>query len=200
MDTIERTIERIEPLDEEAMKKAKDRQDNLTKPIGSLGLLEDLSVKLAGITRNPMPRIDSKVIITMAGDHGIVESGIGIYPQDVTAQMVYNFLSGGAAINVLARHVGAKVIVVDMGVKSDIRPPPESRQDFIVKKIGHGTRNMEKEPAMTRKQAIRSIEAGIEIFEEIYKRGCDVVGTGDMGIGNTSPSTAITAVFTGLPV
>jgi len=196
MGKLERTIEQIEPLDEEAMKLARERQEQLTKPAGSLGVLEDISIQIAGITKSPMPAIDRKYIITMAGDHGILESGIAIWPQEVTMQMVYNFLSGGAAINVLARHVGADIVVVDMGVKGEFEPHPK----LIIKKIGHGTNNMERGPAMTREQAIASIEAGIDVFERVYANGCDIVGTGDMGLGNTSPSSAMTAVFTGLPI
>jgi len=196
MGKLERTIERIGPLDEDAMQQARERQEELTKPPGSLGVLEDISIQIAGITKDPTPTIDRKYIITMAGDHGIVESGIGIFPQEVTMQMVYNFLSGGAAINVLARHVGADIVVVDMGVKGELEPHPK----LIIKKIDYGTNNMEKGPAMTREQAIASIEAGIDVFEQVYANGCDIVGTGDMGIGNTSPSSAMTAVFTGLPI
>ena len=132
----------------------------------------------------------------MAADHGVVSEGVSAFPKEVTPQMVYNFLKGGAAINVLARHTGVKVIVVDMGVAVDL----ESHPGLIVKKIGYGTKNMAEGPAMSREEAIASIEGGIEIFEAEYAKGIDIVGTGDMGIGNTTPSAAIAAVITGKSV
>ncbi len=186
------TIERIKALDEHAMKIARERQDNLTKPRRSLGSLEDLSIKIAGITGNPTPRIKDKVIITMAGDHGVAEEGVSAFPKEVTAQMIFNFLSGGAGINVLARHVGARVVVVDMGVAVDIKD-----EMLVNKKIAYGTANMAKRPAMRYEDALRSIDAGIDVLELEIKKGMDIVGVGDMGIGNTTPSSAIAAVITG---
>jgi nicotinate-nucleotide--dimethylbenzimidazole phosphoribosyltransferase len=193
---LKETISEIKSLDEEAMRLAKERQDTLTKPRGSLGRLEELSIRVAGIQGNPMPRINDKVVVTMAGDHGVVEEGVSAYPQEVTPQMVYNFLRGGAGINVLARHVGARVIVVDMGVAEDIE---SLGGDFRDKKINRGTRNFTKGPAMTREEAVRSIEAGIEVVEEELRKGIDILATGDMGIGNTTPSSAIAAAITGKP-
>jgi nicotinate-nucleotide--dimethylbenzimidazole phosphoribosyltransferase len=178
------------------MRQAQARQDNLTKPQGSLGLLEELSVKVAGIQGLARPRISDKVIITMAGDHGVAAEGVSLFPQEVTAQMVYNFLRGGAAINVLARHVGARVVVVDLGVATELEPHPE----LLAKKVAYGTKNMAQGPAMSREEAIQSIEAGIEIVKSELSRGMDIVGTGDMGIGNTTPSSAIVAALTGAPV
>ncbi len=195
MGKLESTIENIGNLVEEAMKEAKKRQDSLTKPLESLGVLEDLSIKVAGITGNPLPEIKHKVIITMAGDHGVVREGVTAYPQEVTPQMVYNFVGGGAGINVLARHMGARVVVVDMGVAADIENP-----EVVDRKIGYGTGSMAKGPAMSREEAIQSIEAGIAVFESELERGLDIVGVGDMGIGNTTPSSAITAVMTGASV
>jgi len=189
-------VSQIEPLDIDAIKIAKERQDSLTKPKESMGILEDLSVRIAGITGTPHPKIEKKVIITMGGDHGVVEEGVSVYPKEVTTQMVLNFLSGGAGINVLARHIGARVVVVDMGVAADINPHP----DLIVRKIAYGTKNMTEGPAMTREEAEKSIEAGIEIFEEELTNGIDIAGTGDMGIGNTTPSSAIAAAITGKEV
>lgn len=189
-------VSQIEPLDKNAMKIAKERQDFLTKPRESLGILEDLSVKIAGITGNPRPKIEEKVIITLAGDHGVVEEGVSAYPKEVTPQMVLNFLGGGAGINVLARHIGARVAVADIGVAVDLNPHP----DLIVRKIAYGTKNMTKGSAMTREEAEKSIEAGIEIFEEELRKGLSIVGTGDMGIGNTTPSSAIVAAITGKEV
>jgi nicotinate-nucleotide--dimethylbenzimidazole phosphoribosyltransferase len=196
MDKLQNTISRIEPLDQEAMRQAQARQDNLTKPQGSLGLLEELSVKVAGIQGTARPKIRDKVIVTIAGDHGVVAEGVSLYPQEVTAQMVYNFLRGGAGINALARHVGARVVVVDMGVATDLEPHPE----LLTKKVAYGTKNMAQEPAMSREEAIQAIETGIEIVESELSQGMDIVGTGDMGIGNTTPSSAIAAALTGAPV
>ena len=190
------TIDRIKPLDEGAMAEARKRQDNLTKPKGSLGQLESLSIQMAGIKRDPRPRIVHKVIFTLAGDHGVTREGVSAYPSEVTPQMVYNFLRGGAGINVLARLVGARVVVADFGVASKI----ERHRDLIDKKVAMGTQNMTKGPAMSREDAIRSIEAGIELVEEELARGIDILGTGDMGIGNTTPSSAITAALTGADV
>lgn len=189
---MKKTTGRIRALDETAMRIARERQDTLTKPPSSLGTLEEISIQIAGITSNPTPRIKNKVIITMAGDHGVTEAGVSAYPNEITGQMIYNFLSGGAAINVLARHVGARVVVVDMGVAADIES-----ETLVDKKIGYGTANMINGPAMTYEDAVRSIEAGIEVLELEVEKGMDIVGVGDMGIGNTTPSSAIAAVITG---
>jgi nicotinate-nucleotide--dimethylbenzimidazole phosphoribosyltransferase len=193
MDKISKTLKNIGKLNDGSMEKAAEYLDNLTKPQGSLGVLEDIAKKIAGITGNERPSLKNKVIFTFAADHGVTDEGVSAFPKDVTAQMVYNFMRGGAAINVIARHVGAKVIVADLGVASDLKNDGK----LIIKKISYGTKNMGKGQAMTRDEALRSIEAGIEIFEDELKNGIDVVGTGDMGIGNTTASTAIAAVFTG---
>ncbi|MDO8473261.1 MAG: nicotinate-nucleotide--dimethylbenzimidazole phosphoribosyltransferase [Dehalococcoidia bacterium] len=193
MGLLEDRISRIGALDEGAMQAARLRQDKLTKPQGSLGKLEELSIKIAGITGKAQPRIERKVIITMAGDHGVAEAGVSLYPQEVTVQMVQNFLTGGAGINVLSRLIGARVTVVDMGVKTDI----DGGKGLVREKIGRATRNMIEGPAMTARQARDSVEAGIRIFEAELEKGLDIVGTGDMGIGNTTPSSAICAAMTG---
>lgn len=190
-------MKKIPALDVHAMKIAEERQDNLTKIKGSLGVLEDLSIKIAGITGNSSPEIKDKVIITMAGDHGVTEEGVSAYPSEVTAQMVYNFLNGGAAINVLARHVGARHVLVDMGVAANMDLTNINTGVFVDNKIAYGTANMAKEPAMAYEDAKRSIEAGMEIIEHEAERGMDIVGMGDMGIGNTTASSAIVAVLTG---
>ncbi len=190
------TIEKIKPLDKGAMAEARSRQDMLTKPQGSLGRLEELSIKLAGIQGKALPQIRHKAVITMVGDHGVVAEGIGNWPQEVTAQMVYNFLSGGAGINVLARQIGARVVVVDMGVAAELEASP----GLISKKIAPGTQNMCLGPAMTMEQATRAIESGIEVAATELAKGLDIVGTGDMGIGNTTASSAICATITGEPV
>jgi nicotinate-nucleotide--dimethylbenzimidazole phosphoribosyltransferase len=194
--TIKNLIQKIQPLDEMAMRKASQRQDILTKPHGSLGRLEDLSIQVAGITGKSTPRLEHKVVVVMAGDHGVVAEGVSAYPQEVTPQMVLNFLNGGAAINVLARHAGARVVVVDMGVASYMPGSPS----LIVHKIGYGTGNIARGPAMSREQAVRAVEAGANVVQEQIAAGLDVLATGDMGIGNTTPSAAIAAALTGLPV
>jgi nicotinate-nucleotide--dimethylbenzimidazole phosphoribosyltransferase len=188
-------ISMIAPLDKRAMASARARQDTLTKPRGSLGRLEELSIQLAGIQGKPIPHIKHKAIVTMAGDHGVVAEGISAYPREVTAQMVANFLSGGAGINIIARQVGARIIIVDMGVAS--RLEPDSR--LLSRKIAPGTRNMAQGPAMSQEEAIKAIETGIDIVTSEIARGLDIVGTGDMGIGNTTASSAICAVMTGKP-
>ena len=188
---IDETISRIFPLDEVAMGEARARQDTLTKPMGSLGRLEELSVLLAGIFGEPIPKIQRKAVILAAADHGVVAEGVSAFPQDVTPQMVLNFLGGGAAINVLARHAGASIVILDAGVASDLEPHPVLRSV----KIGRGTANMALGPAMTRQQAIQSIETGIETANEQIAEGADLIACGDMGIGNTTSSSAITAVI-----
>ena len=190
---IQHTIEMIKPLDEEAMAKAQARQDTLTKPQGSLGRLEELSIQLAGIQGKPIPQIKHKAIITMAGDHGIVAEGVTLFPQEVTTQMVANFLRGRAGINVIARQVGARIVVVDMGVATELKPNPQ----LLSRKIGFGTQNMSLGPAMSAEQAVKAIETGIELVAAEAVKGLDIVGTGDMGIGNTTASSAICAVMTG---
>ena len=168
----------------------------LTKPQGSLGRLEELSVQLAGIQGKPLPRIKNKAIVVMAGDHGVVAEKIGNWPQEVTTQMVYNFLGGGAGINVIARQIGARVIVVDMGVATELTSNPQ----LISRKIDSGTKNMALGPAMTAEQAVKSIETGIELVSDEVSKGLDILGTGDMGIGNTTASSAVFAAITGKPV
>ncbi|MGD9118823.1 MAG: nicotinate-nucleotide--dimethylbenzimidazole phosphoribosyltransferase [Dehalococcoidia bacterium] len=195
-DIITRTIGKIESLDRDAMAAARARQEELTKPAGSLGVLEELSVQLAGIQGKSIPRIKNKTMIIMAGDHGVVIENIGNWPQEVTAQMVANIINGGAGINVIARQVGAGTIMVDMGVATDLNNSPE----LLIKKVAYGTANMTAGPAMTEEQAEKAVETGIELAENEAARGADIIGTGDMGIGNTTPSSAICAVLTGRTV
>jgi len=190
------TVKMIKPLDKGAMEGARSRQDTLTKPLGSLGRLEELSIKLAGIQGKAIPQIRHKVIFTMAGDHGVVAEGVSAYPREVTAQMIYNFLRGGAGINVLAHQVGARVVIVDMGVAAELEPHPR----LVSRKVAPGTQDMLSRPAMTPLQAVRAIESGIELVGSEVAKGLDIVGTGDMGIGNTTASSAICAVMTGRAV
>ncbi len=193
--SLQNLISTIQPLDEAAMQAARNRQDDLTKPRGSLGQLETISIKIAGITGETRPRITHKVVTTMAGDHGVVAEGVSAYPSEVTPQMVMNFVFGGAAINVLAKHVGARVVIVDMGVASKLDHPA-----VVSKKIGPGTQNFATGPAMSREQAIQAIEAGAAVVTAELEKGLDILATGDMGIGNTTPSAAIAAVITGRSV
>jgi nicotinate-nucleotide--dimethylbenzimidazole phosphoribosyltransferase len=190
------TLVKIKPLDEAAMAAARTRQEQLTKPAGSLGVLEEISIRIAGIQGKAKPQIQNKAMITMAGDHGVVDEKIGNWPREVTAQMVENFLHGGAGINVLSRLAGARIVFVDMGIASDMKPNPQ----LIVKKVDYGTKNIAKGPAMTGEQATKAIEAGIEVVEDEVKKGLDIVGTGDMGIGNTTASSAIFAALSGKSV
>ena len=187
----------IPPIDKQAAKQAQARQNRLTKPPGSLGRLEEISIQLAGMKADPMPEVSRKAVIVMAADHGVALEGVSAFPVEVTKQMVLNFLHGGAAINVLARQAGAATHIVDIGVASDFDP---SLPGLWRRKIAHGTRNMAKEPAMTRVQAEQALACGMEVLAEIAEKGLDVIATGDMGIGNTTSSAAIVAVMAGLPV
>jgi nicotinate-nucleotide--dimethylbenzimidazole phosphoribosyltransferase len=187
---------RITPLDASTMQLAKLRQDQLTKPTGSLGRLEELAIQVAGITGSavpPLPR--DKAVIVMAADHGVAEESVSAYPQAVTAQMVMNFLRGGAGINVLARAAGARVVVVDVGVASELPPHPELR----ICRLGPGTRNFAHAAAMSRTQAEAAIDMGASILEREVERGLDLVATGDMGIANTTAASAVVAALTGSP-
>jgi nicotinate-nucleotide--dimethylbenzimidazole phosphoribosyltransferase len=197
--TREQLMERLEgigPLDDEAMRAARARQEQLTKPQGSLGQLEELVIRLAGMTGKPRPRFARKAVFVFAADHGVAAQGVSAYPQAVTAQMVLNFLAGGAAINVLARRVGARVIVADLGVASELPAHPE----LLMYRIGPGTRSFHAGPAMSTQEALSAITAGIEIVEAEIVKGLDLVATGEMGIGNTTSASAIVAAITGRPV
>jgi len=192
LDTI---LKEIKPLDSSAMAAAQSRQNSLTKPHGSLGRLEELSIQIAGIKGESAPKLEHKSIIIMAADHGVAAETVSLYPQEVTRQMVLNFLKGGAAINVLAGQIGARVIVIDMGVKGGFQPLP----GLLCKMIDFGTQNITQGPAMTRQQAIDAIEAGIQTVEAEMAKRVDIIGTGDMGIGNTTASSAIFAALSGRP-
>ena len=198
MSLLERTIQRIFPQDSASREMAKARLEQLALPYWSLGDLMDLAMDLAGMTRSMAPPVARKAIVTMAGDHGVVAEGVSKFPQEVTPQMVYNFVNGGAGINALARQVGAEVFVVDMGVAADLNDLAKAGK-IINKKVGLGTDNIARGPAMSQAMARRAIESGIDIAGDLATR-FDVIGTGDMGIGNTTPSTAIAAVLTGVDV
>jgi len=180
---------------------AQERLDHLTKPQGSLGRLEDFAKQLVAIRETPTPDLDKKVIFTFAGDHGVADEGVSAFPKAVTQQMVMNFVNGGAGINVLARHAGADVVVVDIGVDHDFSGAGSgSGAPLQIKKVVRGTKNMRKGPAMTREEAQQCIQVGMELAEEYVRRGYTMFGTGEMGIANTTPSSAITAVLTGKTV
>jgi nicotinate-nucleotide--dimethylbenzimidazole phosphoribosyltransferase len=195
LDIIQDTLKSIQPVSPIRLKGAQAHLDSLTKPPGSLGLLEDLAKKYAAIRDTDHPSINKKSVIIFAADHGVTEEGISAYPAEVTPQMVQNFLDGGAAINVLARQQNAEVLVVDIGVNHRFAPHP----DLLDRKIAFGTRNMAKEPAMTRTQAEESITIGIQMAAELADKGVDLLATGEMGIGNTTASSAIFSVLSGLP-
>jgi nicotinate-nucleotide--dimethylbenzimidazole phosphoribosyltransferase len=192
--TLDATLSNIHPVNAEKLAAIQDRLNRQAKPQGSLGRLEEFARRFVAITGRDS--VQKKVVFTFAGDHGVTEEGVSAFPREVTPQMVFNFVEGGAAINALARHVGAEVIVVDMGVDYEFKP----MNGLLLKKIGRGTANFVKGPAMSRQEAIRCLETGIELAASCRDAGIDLVGTGDMGIGNTTPSAAIAAVFTGLSV
>ena len=186
-------LTRIEPVDLHAQRSASLRQERLTKPPGSLGRLEELSIQLAGIFRTEQPTPHGKTVIVAAADHGVVAQGVTGYPQEVTTQMVLNFLAGGAAINAMARKAGVTVMVVDAGLAT---PLPE-HPDLRVVGTGHGTADITQGPAMSREQAEQCVSAGIGLALEAAESGSTIIGAGEMGIGNTTSSSAITAALTG---
>jgi nicotinate-nucleotide--dimethylbenzimidazole phosphoribosyltransferase len=192
------TVKGIEPASGEWRQKAGEHIDKLTMPPRALGRLLDLAEQLAGIRRTIKPRVENKVVVTMAGDHGVVSEGVSAFPQEVTPQMVRNFVAGGAGINVIARVAGARVVVVDMGVAGDLGDLARAGR-ILSYRIAPGTRNMATGPAMSREQACAALEAGIDIVGVLAAEGLDLLGTGDMGIGNTAPSAAVLSAFAGLP-
>lgn len=168
------------------------RLDSLTKPKGSLGFLEEIAAKMAIMQRRVIPELPTrKAVYVFAADHGVVAEGVSAYPKDVTPEMVLNMLGGGAAINVLSRHVGAEVHLVDAGVDYDF----ENAADLIQMKVGHGTHNFAVEPAMSPDQAQQCIENGRAIARNAIEQGVELSAIGDMGIGNTTTATAVAAAF-----
>ena len=174
------------------MKDTQRRLDNLTKPPGSLGYLEELAVKVAGITKNIYPDLSKKSHIIMVGDHGVVKEGVSAFPQEVTKAMVKNFLNGGAAVNVLANQYNVEISIVDIGMKHSFKS-----KNLINENIKKGTENILQGSAMTTKEAIKSIEVGIKVAQKLIDNGTKILGTGEMGIGNTTPSSAVVSVVTG---
>lgn len=192
MELLKKTTEGIRPANEESMKAAAERLDKLAKPIGSLGKLESLAVKLAGITGKQNNRFDKKVTVIMAADNGVCEEGVSSCPQIVTTVQTLNFLKGVTGVCVLSKHAGADIRVVDIGVANDLEAP-----GLINRKIRKGTSNMAKGPAMSREEAVKAIETGIEMVTQLVSEGYSLFGTGEMGIGNTSTSSAIAMAFLG---
>lgn len=197
MKLLQETLQRIEPQDAEARRIAHARLEQLTMPHWALGRLMDVAEDLAGITRSQRPAVERRKVVVMAGDHGVTADGVSKYPQEVTVQMVHNFVNGGAGINALARVVGAEVIVVDVGVAGDLSALAQAGK-IVNKRVAPGTQSLLRGPAMTREQAVAALEAGIEVARELAG-DTDIFGTGDMGIGNTTPSSAIVACLTGAP-
>ncbi len=193
----ELTCNSVSAVSEDLLPAARHKMDNKTKPLGALGQLESLAIQMCLIQKSLSPRIDQKTLLVFAGDHGITAEGVSAFPAEVTAQMVQNFLSGGAAINILCRHHSIDMRIVDMGVKSDL----DSHPHLINKKIRRGTRNFASGPAMTKEEMVRALEAGMTgFFDEYSKNGMQILGLGEMGIGNTTSASAIISAATGMPV
>ncbi|WP_150265807.1 nicotinate-nucleotide--dimethylbenzimidazole phosphoribosyltransferase [Paenibacillus tepidiphilus] len=185
---------RIAPVDEQAMQRAEQRLGILTKPPGSLGRLEALAVRLAGISSTEQPLYGKRTVVVMAADHGVCSEGISAFPQEVTLQMAYNFLDGGAAVNVLARQAQAEVKLVDIGIDGELSHP-----ELIAAKVRYGTANMAEGPAMSREEALQAVLAGARIAREAVAGGTEIFITGEMGIGNTTASAAVFCALTGVP-
>lgn len=196
MSLIDETIAAIAPPDAAAIDAARARQDILTKPQGSLGQLEDVSIRLAGIYGECPPPVPSPaVLVVFAGDHGVYAQGVTPWPQEVTMQMLAAFAAGGAMTSAIARSVGVEVTLVDMGTKGDV----ESAPGLLVRKVARGTRDMTQEPAMTREQAIQAVETGIDVARDLVAQGNRLLVLGDLGLANTTPSAALVAAMTGRP-
>ena len=193
MSTLEQAVAALTPLDEAAMAAARAHQDDLTKPPGSLGRLEALAVQLAGIRGRDALPLGPAAVLVCAADHGVAAAGVSAYPAEVTPQMVLNFLAGGAAINVLARQMGARVVVLDAGVAADL----PSHASLLARKVRRGTGNIAVEPAMTRAEAAQAVEAGVAAAFALADEGVEALCVGDMGIGNTTAASAVVALVTG---
>ncbi len=188
-------VKGIEEIDFDAAKSMQDRLDGKIKPLRSLGVLEDIAVQVAGVQRTTHPKINGKAVLLMAGDHGVVCEGVSAAPQEVTAQLFYSYLSGGGGINVLTNHAGAKLICTDIGIAGPLEP-----SNLMKNRIKNGTDNMANGPAMSRDDALRALLTGAKIAEEAIESGINVLATGEVGIGNTTPSAAIITAITGCSV
>ena len=201
--TVEEIIKSIEPADQEMIQQAREHTSRLVMPHRALGELHLIGERVCGIQRTMEPSVKNKAVLVMAGDHGIATQGVSAYPQEVTGEMVKTFLRGGAGINVLARQTGARVVVVDIGIipdTPDLSAGATGQNALIVKKVARGTMDFTRGAAMTLEQAEQSVTAGYGAAADLFEQGAELLGTGDMGIGNTSPSSAIGAVITGHPV
>lgn len=185
------TSKKIEPVSSDWMKRARERLDNLTKPRGSLGVLEDIGARYVAVREEMTPKITGKELFVFVGDHGVVSEGVSAYPSEVTSLMVRNFLAGGAGVNVLARCAGARVFVIDIGMKEDLADAPE----LIRRNVRRGAKNIARGPAMSREEAEAAMGVGIEMAEKAHGNGASLIATGDMGIGNTTPSAALFAAL-----
>ncbi|RLA99446.1 MAG: nicotinate-nucleotide--dimethylbenzimidazole phosphoribosyltransferase [Deltaproteobacteria bacterium] len=198
MDPLKAAIGGIEPLDQDAVQRAKRRTEDLLMPYLALGRLHEISWRVAGIMGRIPEGLPRKVVMVAAGDHGVASEGVSLFPQEVTRQMVSGFIRGLAAINVISRHVGARVVVVDFGVKGPTEPSwLEASDSFYDMKVAPGTGNIATGPAMSRQQASEAILRGTEVFRREASKGLDIIATGDMGIANTTPSAAVISVLTG---
>ncbi|MBN1865322.1 MAG: nicotinate-nucleotide--dimethylbenzimidazole phosphoribosyltransferase [Victivallales bacterium] len=195
MSLLESVLDKICPADAGVAVDARRKLDSLTKPQGSLGMLEECAVRYVAARGDLDARIENPAILTFAGDHGVAEEGVSAFPQSVTLQMIANFANGGAGINVLARHIGASLVVIDMGVAGDSALPSAPGCTLLCRSIAPGTKNFARGPAMSRQQAVASIEAGIEVAQKAVADGATLLGTGDMGIANTTSSAALYSVF-----
>ncbi|NTV89415.1 MAG: nicotinate-nucleotide--dimethylbenzimidazole phosphoribosyltransferase [Clostridiales bacterium] len=189
---LKQALESIKGLNAEAMSAAQEKLDSLSKPLGSLGRLEEMVVRVAGITGDTSPKIDKKALVIMCADNGVFDEGVSSCPRSVTAAVTRNFIRGITGVCVFARQTGASLVIVDIGVDDDI-----DEKGIINRKIRKGTWNIAKGPAMTREEAVRAIETGIDIVGDLKARGINLLGTGEMGIANTTTSSAVTAVLAG---
>ena len=196
---LEEIISKIQPVENLWIQKARERTAQLVMPTRALGRLHDISERLCGIQKTLKPSMNRKAVLIMAGDHGVADEGVSAYPQEVTGAMVLTFLRGGAGINAISRHVGARVWVVDMGIIPELDPRSiDGGDQLMVRKIAAGTANLAKGPAMSRQDAEKSIVSGFQLATDLFQQGIEVLGTGDMGIANTTPSAAIGSVITGI--
>jgi nicotinate-nucleotide--dimethylbenzimidazole phosphoribosyltransferase len=196
--SLQQIIDGIHPINQSFANKARERTAQLVMPPRALGRLHEISEQLCGIQSTLKPAIRRKAILVMAGDHGIVEEGVSAYPQAVTGAMIQTFLGGGAGINAISRHVGAEVWVADLGIVPEIDAAAMKNGDrLLVRKVAQGTKNFARGPAMTAEEALRSVLTGFELASQLIRKGVDLLGTGDMGIGNTTPSAAIGTAITG---
>ena len=196
MSLLAATCARIGAPDEEVAARTQRILDGKTKPRRSLGRLEEIACRVAAMRGEERPALPAKAIVVMAADHGVAAEGVSAYPQEVTRQMLLNFARGGAAINVLARHAGALLVVVDMGVAGE----PVVADGVVARRIAPGTQSLLHGPAMTVADAVRALESGIALAQELVARGVTLLGTGEMGIGNTTSASALIAVLAGIPV